>query len=115
MSRRNFEAVVMDTVYAVIHVEYVFIAHILIYILHKYWMRNSISPFYDVCNCFIICHLIITRILAAALNYRFTNSKTSLAIVIQYSLQEEESRNVSSELIHYNHKVLAIYTHWQTH
>ena len=27
MSRRNFEAVVMDTVYAVIHVEYVFIAH----------------------------------------------------------------------------------------
>ena len=45
-----FEAV-MDTVYAVIHVEYVFIAHILIYILHKYWMRNSISPFHDVCNC----------------------------------------------------------------
>ena len=36
----NFEAVVMDTVYAVIHVEYVFIAHILIYILHKYWMRK---------------------------------------------------------------------------
>ena len=35
----------MDTVYAVIHVEYVFIAHILIHILHKYWMRNSISPF----------------------------------------------------------------------
>ena len=31
MSRRNFEAVVMDTVYPVIHVEYVFIAHILIY------------------------------------------------------------------------------------
>ena len=31
MSRRNFESVVMDTVYAVIHVEYVFIAHILIY------------------------------------------------------------------------------------
>ena len=30
MSRRNFEAVVMDTVYAVIHVEYVFIAHILL-------------------------------------------------------------------------------------
>ena len=51
MSRRNFEAVVRDTVYAVIHVEYVFIAPILIYILHKYWMRNSISPFYDVCNC----------------------------------------------------------------
>ena len=41
----------MDTVYAVIHVEYMFIAHILIYILQKYWMRNSISPFYDVCNC----------------------------------------------------------------
>ena len=115
MSRRNFEAVVMDTVYAVIHVEYVFIAHILIYILHKYWMRNSISPFYDVCNCFIICHLIITLILAAELNYRFTNSKTSLAIVIQYSLQEEESRNVSSKLVHKNHKVLDIYTHWQTH
>ena len=115
MSRRNFEAVVMDTVYAVIHVEYVLIAHSLIYILHKYWMCNSISPFYDVCNCFIICHLIITRILAAELNYRFTNSKTSLAIVIQYSLHEEESRNVSSELVHYNHKVLAIYTHWQTH
>ena len=76
---------------------------------------NSISPFYDVCNCFIIYHLIITRILAAELNYRFTNSKTSLAIVIQCSLQEEESRNVSSELVHYNHKVLAIYTHWQTH
>ena len=51
MSRRNFEAVVMDTVYAVIHVEYVFIAQILVYILHKYWMRNSILPFYDVCNC----------------------------------------------------------------
>ena len=41
----------MDTIYAVIHVEYVFIAYILIYILHKYWMRNSISPFFDVCNC----------------------------------------------------------------
>ena len=38
MSRRNFEAV-MDTVYAVIHVEYVFIAHILIYI-HKYWIAT---------------------------------------------------------------------------
>ena len=76
---------------------------------------NSISPFYDVCNCFIICHLIITRILAAELNYRFTNSKAGLAIVIQYSLQEEESRNVSSELVHYNHKVLAIYTHCQAH
>ena len=109
MSRRNFEAVVMDTVYAVIHVEYVFIAHILIYILHKYWMRNSISPFYDVCNCFIICLLIITRILAVELNYRFTNSKTSLAIVIQYSLQEEESRNASSELVNYNHKVATNY------
>ena len=35
MSRRNFEAVVMDIVYAAIHVEYVFIAHILIYILGK--------------------------------------------------------------------------------
>ena len=60
----------MDTVYAVIHVEYVFIAHI----LHKYWMRNSISLFYDVCkynvtvynmsfnsNCdIVICHLIVT-------------------------------------------------------
>ena len=51
MSRRNFEAVVMDTVYAVIHNEYVFIAHILIYILHKYWMRDPILPFYDVCHC----------------------------------------------------------------
>ena len=51
MSRSNFEAVVMDTVYAVIHVEYVFIANILIYILHKYWMCNCILPFYDVCNC----------------------------------------------------------------
>ena len=29
----------MDTVYAVIHVEYVFIAHIFIYILHKSWMQ----------------------------------------------------------------------------
>ena len=48
MSRRNTEAVVIDTIYAAIHVEYVFIAHILIYILHKYWMRNSILPFYDV-------------------------------------------------------------------
>ena len=47
MLRRNFEAVVMDTVYVVIDVEYMFIAHI----LHKYWMRNSISPFYDVYNC----------------------------------------------------------------
>ena len=28
------------TLYAIIHVEYVFIAHILIYILHKYWMRK---------------------------------------------------------------------------
>ena len=108
MSRRNFEAVVMDTVYAAIHVEYVFIARILIYILHKYWMRNSISPFYDVCNCFIICHLIITRILASELNYRFTNSKTSLAIVIQYSLQEEESRNVSSELVSLINSQMAI-------
>ena len=86
--------------------------HIFLYIFFiniGYASCNSISPFYDVCNCFIICHLIITRILAAELNYRFTNSKTSLAIVIQYSLQEEESRNVSSELVHYNHKILAIY------
>ena len=45
------QAVVMDTVYAVIHVEYMLIAHILIYFLHKYWMRNSILPFYEVCNC----------------------------------------------------------------
>ena len=39
--------------YTVIHVECVFIAHILRYILHKYWIRkrNSISPFYDVYNC----------------------------------------------------------------
>ena len=49
MSRRNFEAVVMDTIYAAIDVECVFIAHILIYI-HKYWMRNYILPFYDVCS-----------------------------------------------------------------
>ena len=49
--------------------------------------------------------------MAAELNYRFTNSKTSLAIVIQYSLQEEESRNVSSELhvVHYNHTVATRY------
>ena len=118
MSRRNFEAVVMDTVYAVIHVEYCLL-HIFLYIFFiniGYASCNSISPFYDVCNCFIICHLIITRILAAELNYRFTNSKTSLAIVIQYSLQEEESRNVSSELVHYNHKVLACdYTLVDTH
>ena len=117
MSRHNFEAVVMDTVYAVIHVEYVLL-HIFLYIFFinigcASCKCDSISPFYDVCNCFIICHLILTCILAAELNYRFTNSKTSLAIVIQYSLQEEESRNVSSELVHYNHKVLAIYTHWR--
>ena len=43
----------MVTVYAVIRVEYVFIAHILIYVLHKYWMRNSISSFYDVYNCLL--------------------------------------------------------------
>ena len=58
MSCRNFQAVVKDTVYAVIHAEYMFIAHILIYVLHKYCMRNSILPFYDVCNC--LCHLIVT-------------------------------------------------------
>ena len=67
----------MDTVYAVIHDEYMFIAHILIYILHKYWMRNSISPYLSMMyvtvynmsfnnNC---------RILAAELNYRFTQLK----------------------------------------
>ena len=55
MSCCNFEAVVMDTVYDVnknhvIHVEYVFIAHILVYILYKYWMCNSISLIYDVCK-----------------------------------------------------------------
>ena len=71
MSRRNFEAVVMDTVYTVIHVEYVFIAHILIYILHKYWMRNSISPFYDV-TVYNVSFNSDCRILAAELNYRFT-------------------------------------------
>ena len=38
---------------------YVFIAHIILYILHKYWMHNSILPFYDVSN-FILCHLIVT-------------------------------------------------------
>ena len=66
----------MDTVYAVIHVEYVFIAHILIYIIHKYWMRNSISPFYDVCNNVTVYDMSFNsncRILAAELNYRFTH------------------------------------------
>ena len=62
MSRRNFEAVVMDTVYAVIHVElleYMFIAHILIYILHKYWMCNSISPFCDVASGGVIVRIFL--------------------------------------------------------
>ena len=69
----------MDTVYAVIHVEYVFVAHILIYI--------QVATLYHLSMMYVtvLCHLIITRILAAELNYRFTNSKTSLAIVIQYS------------------------------
>ena len=47
MSRRNFEAVVMalmDTVYSVIHVvEYVSIAHILIYILYKYLILKYVT------------------------------------------------------------------------
>ena len=30
------------------------------YILHKYWMRNSISPFYDVCKC-LQCHFKAAR------------------------------------------------------
>ena len=64
--------------YAVIHVEYVFIAHILIYI--------GCATLYHLSMMYVtvlyICHLIITRILTAELNYRFTNSKTSLAIVI---------------------------------
>ena len=51
VTRRNLEAVVHGHCLCVIHVEYVFIAHILIYILHKYWMCNSILPFNDVCNC----------------------------------------------------------------
>ena len=71
MSRHNFEAVVMDTVYAVIHVEYVFIAHI----LHKYWMRNSISPFHDV-TVYNMSFNINYCILAAELNYRFALIKT---------------------------------------
>ena len=72
MSRRNFEAVVMDTVYTVIHVEYVFIAHI----LHKYWMRNLTIGLYH----FSMMHVTVynmsfnsnCRILAAELNYSFT-------------------------------------------
>ena len=52
------------------HVECVFIAHILIYILHKYWMRNSILPFYD--TVYNMSFNSKCRILAAKLNYRFT-------------------------------------------
>ena len=77
MSSRNFEAVVMDTVYGVIHVEYMFIAHILVYILHKYWMCNSISPFYDVASYVTVYNMSFNtncRILAVELNYRFTDN-----------------------------------------
>ena len=79
MSRRNFEAVVMHTIYAAIlpiHVECVFIhfiAQILIYILHKYWMRNSILPFYDVyITVYVMSFNSNCHILATELNYRFT-------------------------------------------
>ena len=76
MSRRNFEAdtqaVVMDTVYAVIHVEYVFIVHILIYVLHKYWMRNSYYLSMMYVTVYVMSFNSNCRILAAELNYRFT-------------------------------------------
>ena len=64
----------MDTVYAVIYVEYMFIAHIFIYILHKYWMRKF-TTLYHLSMMYVTvynmsfnsnCH-----ILAAELNYRF--------------------------------------------
>ena len=58
----------MDTVYAVIHVEYVFIAHI----LHKYWMRNL----YHLSMMYVTVYNMSFNsnccILAAELNYRFT-------------------------------------------
>ena len=69
MSRRNFEAVV-DTV---IHVEYVFIAHILIYI---FFINIGCATLYHLSMMYVTvynmsfnsnCH-----ILAAELNYRFT-------------------------------------------
>ena len=65
----------MDTVYAVIHVEYVFIAHILIYSLHKYWMRK-LATLYHLSMMYVTVYNMSfnsnCRILAAELNYRFT-------------------------------------------
>ena len=89
MSRRNFEAVVMDTVYAVIHVKYVFIAHILIHIgcatlYHLSMMYVTVYNMSFNSNC---------RILAAELNYRFT--LFSLNRCIFYALLESEIRSLA--------------------
>ena len=72
MSRRNFEAVVMDTVYAVIHVECVFIAHILVYI---FFINIGCATLYYLSMMYVTVYIVICsncRILAVELNYRFT-------------------------------------------
>ena len=73
MSRRNFEAVVMDTLYSVIHVDSCLL-HIFLYIFFinigcatPYHLSTMYVSVYNVSfnsNC---------RILAAELNYRFTD------------------------------------------
>ena len=98
MSRRNFEAVVMDTVYAVILVEYVFVAHILIYIFfinigcatlyHLSLMNVTVYNMSFNSNC---------RILAAELNYRFTKNPVRIwKIDIPHLIDLLISNNFSS-------------------
>ena len=64
----------MDTVYAVIHVEYVFVAHILIYI---FFINIGCATLYHLSMMYVTVYDMSfnsnCRILAAELNYRFTN------------------------------------------
>ena len=63
----------MDTVYAVIHVEYMFIAHILIYIFFK---NIGCATLYHLSIMYVTVYNMSFNsdccILAAELNYRFT-------------------------------------------
>ena len=77
MSSRNFEAVVKDTVYAVNHVEYVFIAHIVIF-LDIFFINIGCATLYHLSMMYVTVYNMSfnsnCRILAAELNYRFTGN-----------------------------------------
>ena len=78
MSRRNFEAVVMDTVYADIHVQYMCLLHISLYI---FFINIGCATLYHLSMMYVTVYNVSfnsnCRILAAELNYRFTQKNLS--------------------------------------